>query len=513
VADDVEPGALGQGCKTLTQPDVVVGQGDAHRDDCRSGSPYRGASALLRPVATRGLQARMVVAGGLLALIVGGAFAVLLVAVAGEREALDLSRHSERVLVSARALERLVIDLETGERGFLLTGDESFLEPWTAAQAALPDATSELEELARVPRQHDRAQAITGGIASYLENYSLPVVAAARRGDPAARSAATTEEGKRRVDALRAEFDVLRATERELASDRQDRANAATDRALAAAVAGLVGSVLLILLVVGYLARAIVMPVRRASAMAGRLAGGDLSVRMPETGVGEISALERSFNTMAHSLETNRAELTASRARVVAAGDDARRRIERDLHDGTQQRLVSLGLELRAAEAMVPPGSDELRALLSSAAEGLAEAVEDLQEISRGIHPAILSKGGLGPALKALARRSAVPVELDLRIDRRLPEPVEVAAYYVVSEALTNAAKHANPSLILAEAEASDRAFRLAVRDDGAGGADPDHGSGLLGLRDRVEAIGGRLEVTSPPGGGTSLRVTIPVGD
>ena len=234
---------------------------------------------------------------------------------------------------------------------------------------------------------------------------------------------------------------------------------------------------------------------------------------MPETGVGEISALERSFNTMAQSLEANRAELNASRARVVAAGDDARRRIERDLHDGTQQRLVSLGLELRSAEGMVPPGSDDLRDRLSTATEGLAEAVEDLQEISRGIHPAILSKGGLGPAFKALARRSAVPVELDVRIDRRLPEPVEVAAYYVVSEALTNAAKHANPSLIRVEAEAADRALRLAVRDDGAGGADLDHGSGLVGLRDRVEAIGGRLEVTSPPGGGTTLRVTIPLGD
>ena len=175
--------------------------------------------------------------------------------------------------------------------------------------------------------------------------------------------------------------------------------------------------------------------------------------------------------------------------------------------------MVTRPVGRRSAEAMVPPGSDELRARLTTAAEGLAEAVEDLQEISRGIHPAILSKGGLGPALKVLARRSAVPVELDVRIDRRLPEPVEVAAYYVVSEALTNAAKHANPSLIRVEAEAADRAVRLAVRDDGAGGADPDHGSGLVGLRDRVEAIGGRLEVTSPLGGGTTLRVTIPVGD
>ena len=198
---------------------------------------------------------------------------------------------------------------------------------------------------------------------------------------------------------------------------------------------------------------------------------------------------------------------------MVAAGDEARRRIERDLHDGTQQRLVSLGLELRAADAMVPPGSDELHAQLAGAAQSLAAAVEDVQEISRGVHPAILSKSGLGPALKALARRSAVPVELDVRVDRRLPAGVEVAGYYVVSEALTNAAKHANPSVIQVDVEAGDGAVRLAMRDDGVGGADPDQGSGLVGLRDRVEAIGGHLEITSPPGAGTSLLVTIPVDD
>jgi signal transduction histidine kinase len=338
-------------------------------------------------------------------------------------------------------------------------------------------------------------------------------VEAARRGDPGATSVATADEGLRRVDEVRTEFDGLRTAERELAAERQDRANAASSRAVALAVAGLVGSVLLILFVGVYLSRAIVLPVRRAAAMAGRLAGGDLAVRMPETGVGEIGTLERSFNAMASSLEASRAELTASRARVVAAGDEARQRIERDLHDGTQQRLVSLGLELRAADAIVPPGSDELHAQLAHTAEGLAAALEDLQEVSRGIHPAILNKGGLGPALKALARRSAMPVELDIRGDKRLPEQVEVAVYYVVSEAFTNTAKHAGASLVRVDLDMQDSVLRLAVQDDGAGGADPDNGSGLVGLRDRVEAIGGDLELTSPPGEGTSLRVTIPVPD
>jgi len=455
----------------------------------------------------------MVLASGLLALIVGGAFAVLLAAAASEREAADLAEHSQRVLAAANQLERLVVDLETGERGFVLTGDERFLQPWTGAQTALPDATDQLERLAVVPAQHARAGAIAEAVTSYVEDFSVPVVEAARRSDPTAGSVDTALEGKRRIDALRADFDRLRAAERTLATTRQDRDHAATTRAVTWAVIGLVGSVLLIVLVGAYLGRAIVLPIRRASTMAGRLAGGDVAVRMPETGVGEIGALERSFNIMARSLQESRAELTASRARVVAAGDDARRRIERDLHDGTQQRLVSLGLDLRSAEAMVPPGSDELGAQLARSAEGLAEAVEDLQEISRGIHPAILSRGGLGPALKALARRSAVPVELDLHVDRRLPASVEVAAYYVVSEAITNATKHAEPSVIQVDAEAADSTFRLAVRDDGAGGADPGRGSGLLGLRDRVEASGGRLEITSPPDGGTSLLVTIPLVD
>jgi signal transduction histidine kinase len=206
-----------------------------------------------------------------------------------------------------------------------------------------------------------------------------------------------------------------------------------------------------------------------------------------------------------------RAELTASRARVVAAADETRRRIERDLHDGTQQRLVSLGLELRAAETMVPPELADLRGQLSQTTRGLAGVVEDLQEVSRGIHPAILSRGGLGPALKTLARRSAIPVELDLRDDRRLPEPVEVAAYYVVSEALTNAAKHAQASVVHIGLATEDAIVQLIIRDDGVGGADPRNGSGLVGLRDRVEALGGKIEITSAAGTGTSLLVRIPI--
>ncbi|WP_182882817.1 GAF domain-containing sensor histidine kinase [Microbispora sp. H10949] len=207
-----------------------------------------------------------------------------------------------------------------------------------------------------------------------------------------------------------------------------------------------------------------------------------------------------------------RDELAASRARVVAASDETRHRIERDLHDGAQQRLVSLGLQLRMAETAVPPELPKLREQLSRTAEGLTLVLEDLRELSRGIHPAILSKGGLAPALKMLARRSSVPVDLRVRVDGRLPERVEVAVYYIVSESLTNVAKHAHASLACVEVDAVGEAARVAIRDDGKGGADPRGGSGLIGLLDRVQALGGTIEITSPAGHGTTLTAVIPVG-
>jgi PAS domain S-box-containing protein len=207
----------------------------------------------------------------------------------------------------------------------------------------------------------------------------------------------------------------------------------------------------------------------------------------------------------------SRAELAASRARIVAAGDETRRRIERDLHDGTQQRLVALGLGLRATVGDVPPEMPVLRANITATASGLTAAVDELREISRGIHPVVLSKGGIRPALKTLARRSPVPVELAVHVDRRLPERVEVAAYYVVSEALANAAKHAHASVVQVDVDPSGAGVELVVRDDGVGGADTRRGSGLIGLRDRVEALGGTFEVSSSAGEGTSLLARIPI--
>jgi signal transduction histidine kinase len=202
-------------------------------------------------------------------------------------------------------------------------------------------------------------------------------------------------------------------------------------------------------------------------------------------------------------------EQGAARVRTMAAVDDTRQRIERDLHDGLQQRLVTLGLQVRAAEASVPPAAAELKWGLAQVADGLTDVLRDVREISRGIHPAILSERGLEPAVKALTRRSPVPVDLTVRVAGRLPDRVELGAYYIVSEALANVAKHANAQVVIVSVEAGRGVLHLSVRDDGVGGADPD-GSGLTGLRERAEALGGTLKLTSPPGRGTSVDVRLP---
>jgi PAS domain S-box-containing protein len=214
------------------------------------------------------------------------------------------------------------------------------------------------------------------------------------------------------------------------------------------------------------------------------------------------------FQDTSHRLRLG--EVGASRARIVAAADDARRRIERDLHDGAQQQLVSLAFELRGAAACTPPELTDLRAQHSRISAGLREVLDELREIARGIRPAVLTHGGLDPALKALARRSTIPVQLDVRIGR-MPGGIEVAAYYLVSEALTNAAKHSNASVVHVEVAAEAGLLLLAVRDDGVGGADITRGSGLIGLRDRVEALDGTIELSSPAGRGTALRATLPI--
>jgi signal transduction histidine kinase len=621
----------------------------------------------------------------LLSTAIGAAFLMLAVAISTLRDSEARADHALDVLAAANHLERVVIDVETTQRGFLITGDPRLLAPWNQARADFARQAGDFGRLtaAAEPDQRRRADQISLAGGSYIRNYAIPLVAMAERDPNSARTVAVTEEGKRQVDALRLKFEQFMVREQQIFSSRHAGADAAANRALVASSISVGASILVILFSGGYLTRSVVRPVRRVSAMAGRVAGGDLAARMPETGPGEVGRLERSFNSMTTALETgrdelrraadeqaalqrvatlvarglsprelfgavaaetggvlgaetttivrfgqgrmatvagswekpgtgglapavgsgwpadedtvagqvrrtgeparmtsyenafgpvsdrarehgirssvgspivvdrrlwgaiiaflrissvdpddteerlfaftelvamavadtdSRAQLAASRARVVAAADETRRRIERDLHDGTQQRLISLALELKVAESRVPPEQRAEAEQWSRTAEGLTDVIEELREISRGLHPAILESGGLRPAMRALARRSAAPVEFTMDIPGRLPERVEVAAYYVVSEALANVTKHAHASVTEIDVRVVGDDLRLRVHDDGVGGADAGRGSGLIGLSDRVESVGGRMEITSPVGRGTTLLISIPLG-
>ena len=248
--------------------------------------------------------------------------------------------------------------------------------------------------------------------------------------------------------------------------------------------------------------------------VAGRLWGAMIMATRFEPLPADTEARLAGFTELAATAVANaqaQAELAASRARIVAVGDAARRRIQRNLHDGAQQRLVTLSLGLQEAQAAVPPGADELARRLEGAVTEVADVLAELKEIARGLHPAVLTDGGLRSALRALARRSAVPVSLDVQVKGRLPEPVEVAAYYAVAEALTNIAKYAGASAAEVEATAGEGVLQVWVRDNGRGGAAFGRGSGLAGLKDRIEALGGRISLHSPPGAGTSLQIALPL--
>jgi signal transduction histidine kinase len=618
-----------------------------------------------------GLTTRLLLATGVLVLVVTAAYVALYVALTGLSRARAGATHSVQEVNVARDVRHLLVDMETGQRGFIITGEPRFLEPWEIGRRTLPESVATLRKIADGPRQAKRAEQLEMDSLAYIGDYSVPLVDAARRGEGWVRGIPASEDGKRRMDSLRRQVDAYVTTEFALSAAEQTDANNDYRRATFIAASGLAASVLITVLITIYLTRMVVRPVRRTAMAAERIAAGELDARVPETSQAEVGVLERAFNSMAESLQhhvgelarlsdeqaalrrvatlvargtpsdevfaavaqevglvlgaeitrilrfeadgtamvmatwlragervptgsripiTNtvaapvrstgkpariteesppelpdsaysavgapimvggsvwgamtalsradrplpdvavariaeftdlvgtavanaqaRADLMASRARIVAASDEGRRRIERNLHDGAQQRLVALGLQTRLAEASVPPEQLSLREQLGDIVSGLIAVSADLQEISRGIHPAILSKGGLGPALRALARRSVIPVTLDLAIGRRLPDSVEVGAYYIVSEALTNAAKHARASVVKVGIETEGANLHFSIRDDGIGGADAAKGSGLIGLTDRVEALGGTFAISSPPGTGTSLLVEIPV--
>ena len=245
-------------------------------------------------------------------------------------------------------------------------------------------------------------------------------------------------------------------------------------------------------------------PVRDGS---GRVVGNLVAY----TDISERKAQEAEVHRLNAELRERLEELAASRARIVTAGDVERRRLERNLHDGAQQRLVTLSLSLRIALAKLDADPAAARAVLADAGDELALALAELRELARGLHPAVLTDRGLRAAVEMLAGRAPVPVEIADIPDERLPEPVEAAAYYLIAEALTNVMKYADASTVRVRVAAGDASALVEVSDDGVGGADPATGSGLRGLADRVEALGGTLDVVSAAGAGTSLRAEIPL--
>jgi signal transduction histidine kinase len=614
-------------------------------------------------------------ASGLLALLIGGVFTALVVSSYDQRDARRLSRHSRTELADAGQLFQLILDAETGVRGFAITRVDRFLDPWRAARTAFPKQARAFASFVDDPAQVGLAQRMARDGTSYIQDYSVPLVNALRANKPGASGLAATEQGKRRVDALRAEFG--RFTSRESASVNafQERVDDDAERSLVVATGGLGLSIVLVALFGSYLVRAVIAPVRRAAAMAGRLAGGDLTVRMPETGTAEIGDLERAFNTMGSSLEVSRDELrqlaseqaalrrvatlvargvppsevwdavvaeveqllhadsaallrygpdgaatilagrtgvgreievgmtyppgegpsvigmvlrngraarvdhaersaspafaelehgsrvgapivverrvwgmigagwrraeappgaesrvaeftelvataianaesrdelTASRARVVATADETRRRIERDLHDGAQQRLVHTIVSLKLARRELGDDGGPGAKILDEALEHAERANAQLRELVHGILPTVLRRGGLHAGVRAIASRASLPVSVDVTAER-LPSALEATAYFIAAEALTNVVKHAGADRAWIRAVVKDDALHLEVGDDGSGGAALDAGSGLLGLRDRAAALDGELQVESPRGGGTVITATLPI--
>jgi signal transduction histidine kinase len=621
----------------------------------------------------------MVLATVALALVVGAVFVTLLISIEDARDAQRSALHSQDVLIAANGLEQRVLDLETGQRGFILTHQMEFLAPWQRALTALPQEGLALRKLvAGDPTQEARVREIVAAAQSYIYDYSMPLVKAAARHDPSATTIAATAEGEARIDAIRADFAQLLEAERRTSVATARASTDAAHRAYAGAVTGVGASIALVALYAAYLTRSIVRPIQRAAALTGRVAEGDLSARLAETGVGEIGALQRSFNVMGASLESSRdelaaladeqaalrrvatlvaqglpipeifaavtrevgllcdadlarmerfepddavtaiaawarddrvrpgvgarlalegesiavrvrqtgrparvdsftggtgpiaqeaqalgirgsigcpitvggrlwgvvvasktreepfpagtesrigdftdlvataisnaearAELVASRERVLAAGDEARRRVVRDLHDGAQQRFVHAIITLELAIRAFETNEESGRALVAEALEHAQAANQELRELAHGLLPEVLTRGGLAAGVESLVLGVRVPVDVSVPEDR-FPSEVEASAYFVVAEALTNMAKHSRAQHVVVAARVENGSLRIDVRDDGVGGARPD-GSGLLGLRDRVVTLGGDLEVDSPAGGGTRIAVKLPL--
>ncbi|WP_121714457.1 CHASE3 domain-containing protein [Streptomyces sp. E5N91] len=453
-----------------------------------------------------GLTSLTVAASGLLALLIGLAFAVLLWAINDANNSTSARRASRTALVRAGNMEQLLVDLETGQRGYVITEHEEFLEPWEAARKALPSEVRQFTDSTTSREQRRAAEQITRGVESFLDDYSAPLVAKVRSGDPAAHSLAQATKGKRQVDALRAQFDEYMSDERVQLAERTDAAGANSRQAVLAAAIGLAASMILFTVFTALQHRAVVRPVRGAAAAAQELAGGDLSVRVTPSRIAEIGALGTSFNSMASSLQD-------SRRRIMESTEAVHRRTARDLHDGAQQRLVSLMIGLRLTRELLPDTETSAIDLLDQSIDNAQTAINELRELASGIYPLVLTVKGLVAAVRDLASRCPVPTVVECEGERRIPSTIESNAYFVVAEAVTNAVKHARASRIDVRLEFGEM-LRIKVSDDGIGGVGKaTAGSGMTGLADRVAAFDGKLTIESPRGRGTTLLIQIPLRD
>jgi CHASE3 domain sensor protein len=340
----------------------------------------------------RGLTHRAITGSVLLGLLIGSAFAFLLVAVNDMRRSADATRSVRSGIVEAQKLEGLVLDIETGQRGFVITGDDAFLEPWRAARGRFAGQADRFRSYAATPGQERLASRIIRSGESLIQDYSLPLIDAARRGDPAASALPATAEGKRRVDALRALFNQYVTSQRTVLQQRQDAADANAGRAVTWASAGLVGSTVLIIAYTVYQTRAIVRPVRRAVAAAQHLAEGDVTVRMPLTGGAEIGALETSFNTMAQSVQDSRERATVALGRLQL------------LYDATVAVGTTLDVEQAARQlvrAAVPRFADHATVVL------LASDVDGDEPPAGNGLPRQVAAAGTPPGPAALGKAAA----------------------------------------------------------------------------------------------------------
>ncbi|MGW0299198.1 CHASE3 domain-containing protein [Streptomyces anthocyanicus] len=450
------------------------------------------------------LTSLTIAASGLLALLIGIAFAVLLWAIADANSSTSARRASRSALVEAEGMERLLLDLETGQRGFVITEREAFLQPWQVAREKLPAEARRFTESTTSSDGRHTAEQITRGIASFLNDYSVPLVEGVRHNDPAASGLAKATEGKQRVDTLRAQFHQYMTAERAQLAAREDAARANGRRAVLAACMGLTASTALVAVFTLLQHRAVVRPVRRVVTAARQLAGGGLGVRVPSSKVAEIAALGASFNTMAASVQDNR-------RRIMESVEAVHRRTARDLHDGAQQRLVSLMIGLRLVRELLPGTERTVADLLDQSIDNAQTAINELRELASGIYPLVLTVKGLVPAVRDLASRCPVPAVVESRNERRISTTVESNAYFVVAEAVTNAVKHAHASRIDILLDFAG-VLRIRITDDGIGGVgDAPVGNGMTGLANRVAAFDGTLVIESPPGGGTTLLIRIPV--